>query len=941
MTDTWRLTGSSVASTPSTARSLSAHFHSPFSPLTQHSNSFQSPYQSHYHQQHRHNHHDSISGEDRDFLQRIEVALEVIEHEYSTREDSSLSFEAGGGTSAGSRSARTLNATHSQSAAAPPARILPPVFYSFVSSRLALDVLKACQGYLEEFLEGEGVEAAERDRRLLEQAERRRKRKEEAAKKERQARENNVTTASIYGNTTARSLESSTPASSPRSRRLNKSSTGSHTTACSSSSASASSARHDRLLHLLQRFGDAWGRVLLHRAEQNQQEQLALVGAGGRGAAHSLKQKLRGGPTATQTQSHFLNDAFDAFFFESFYTLIEYVMEIHFRNTMERRFRTEAEANAREKTIQEAAMNAAAAVEEEEEGGETVASAAASTNGLKTNSPSDVSRSNASSPDRSAPARADSAAATTTAAIASVDTSKDALSKSNSSSGNSNSTSSSSAASGASIAHAVDTSWRRLQHELQRLLRSRNFHSSMRARAVHGDGGLPVSSRATVRGGGIIHQPLGGTNPFALHASGSNGNTTHFPSSALYSNAHRSGLGQALGRGRHALASSSASGSYRDPETFRAHGRMKWPPVASGGVAASGMSGRSSGELHGDDVIDPLLLDDERDQLHLERSDEESESEEFFESNCVFNRRRAHRTVIGCLDLRSPLLTTMLPNQRGMYASRSLFRPNVPSSSASKSDSSSTPSSSASFNESANVSYALGADSLVQSFKRVASRWRPSESELYRSRRKQEIRRRAAEWRRKNRREQLEGEKQNHNNDEKEEEVETSRSEVTHVETLKDAPILSPRPPPSYPPHPRRQHLPSFARYLLHKPVSDEEDKEPMTMPPPTASSTATAHRPAAVAAGTQLTIPRLSLPLNDSHSFSHPASSASTSTSRPSQRSPTTRTRTSSHASTARSSASERGRGRDSQPLSIEQRLQMSKPLIKVTRNGRIKLAE
>ena len=247
---------------------------------------------------------------------------------------------------------------------------------------------------------------------------------------------------------------------------------------------------------------------------------------------------------------HFLNDTFDQQFFETLALLVEYVIEFRFMD----------EANRQ--------ANIAAAAKQ--------SNANATTNGNSTSPPngteSHVSPSSSSAPSSTTPT----------------------------SSASSNSSKSLYRPLGGSA--SLDATWRRGQHELQRILRSRSFSHSQKQHAP--DRSRPHGSR----GNGLQHIPIGSA------ANPSNPNGSHSSHTATSSRRYPG----------------KTSTSYRNPATFALFGRRRW-----------------NDPQPEDDFDDTRALSHLPGQFQL--------------------HAKGQHGILECLDLRSPIVSSILPNPRSLH----------------------------------------------------------------------------------------------------------------------------------------------------------------------------------------------------------------------------------------------------------------------------------
>lgn len=383
-----------------------------------------------------------------------------------------------------------FNAKH---AARKQKRIIPQLFYSFYTSTLCTNFILALYEYLDAFLRCPPKKP-----------------------------ETIGDTAS--GSATAVVAAATASSLSPESARK---------FAFSGQPAGASVPSHSEVATKLQRVAETWGCILLYRSDMNRFETITVS-------------------KAIRKSEHFLNDTFDALFFEALNLLVEYTLEFRF-------------------------MDAERAHEVKEPAGGTTA---------KANSAQQQAIPSALPSPTSAPSPAAAALAVPVKSAKAT-------------------------ASAAAIAAAIEANWRTAQHELQRLLRSRNFSYSakQRPRAMGASG----QQASQVRGNGLHHIPLG------IHGGASDGS------------------GPPLHRRHPAHASTKSALSYRDPSTFNVYGGQgrKWndPPPA---------------------------VDEEEDARAL------SHLPGHFHT-------KGQQGILECLDLRSPLVSSLLPNPRTMAATNDQY----------------------------------------------------------------------------------------------------------------------------------------------------------------------------------------------------------------------------------------------------------------------------
>lgn len=223
------------------------------------------------------------------------------------------------------------------------------------------------------------------------------------------------------------------------------------------------------LQHLLIRVSEAYSAILIYRSDCNRVETITIS-------------------KVMKKTEHFLNDTFDALFFETLALLVEYTLEFRFMDAHTRMVGRGNDAHA--------SKASSAAPSPSVDGG--------ASNGIP------------------ASASASASASTVTGSVAQPPkpTTKLPL-----------------------LPDTTESDWRLVQHELQRLLRSRNFNYSMKHIGTRRRGG-----------NGLNHLPLGGAH--GQH-TGSNGVR------------------------KHGGVSSKNSASYRNPATFSLFGVRKWndPPV--------------------------------------------------------------------------------------------------------------------------------------------------------------------------------------------------------------------------------------------------------------------------------------------------------------------------------------------------------------------------
>lgn len=321
----------------------------------------------------------------------------------------------------------------------------------------------------------------------------------------------------------------------------------------SGSDSSRDTAKHDSneggrklvaLQSALHRVSECWAGILMYRSEMNRYETITVS-------------------RTSKKSEHFLNDTYDSLFFETLYLLVEYLLEFRFLD------------HSRSHLYQIATDFVAVPP---------------SSSGFSTAMPSP-----APSPSSAAATAASAAAAATASAggnLAAAVAAPVAPPKVKST------------ASAAAIAASVESNWRIVQHELQRILRSRNFNFSMRKRA-------PSSN---FRGNGLNHIPLASST---LQGSGGGPGAQ----------ARRPAISQSMGK---------HGASYRSPATFRLDGAPRsWD----------------------DDPADSPIEDDTRALSHLPGQ---------FKTRGSFG-------ILDCLDLRSPMIASMLPNPRTMRSANEAY----------------------------------------------------------------------------------------------------------------------------------------------------------------------------------------------------------------------------------------------------------------------------
>jgi hypothetical protein len=356
-------------------------------------------------------------------------------------------------------------------------------------------------------------------------------------------------------------------------------------------------ALHDRL----QRVAQTWSAILMYRAEMNRFETIVTTTAAGPSSGSSSARYVG------KKSEHFLNDTFDHFFFEALYLLVEYTIEARFLDLTKPMLGSNAGSST----------TAATATGKQT----TAASAASSTAGHSVNAsiaPSVISSNGtAAIPPGAVTAVAAAAAATKAPGKSST-------------------------ASAALLAQQVESNWRLAQHELQRILRSRNFFAATRRRKNAAF--LPQDS-----GNGLLHTPLSTSALQAAAAAGPPGSQSARRAAAAAAAVTSSSA--AAGK----LGPVRNSASYRSPATFRMDGY---------GSASYGRSSSSSADgtpFGGWDPSDPSTaflpsgaIDDDAGMGEVRAL---SHLPGHFRSKNSFG-------ILDCLDLRSPIVAAVLPNPR-------------------------------------------------------------------------------------------------------------------------------------------------------------------------------------------------------------------------------------------------------------------------------------
>jgi len=340
----------------------------------------------------------------------------------------------------------------------------------------------------------------------------------------------------------------------------------------------------------LQRVAQTWAAILMYRAEMNRFETITV--AAGAGSASARSAASGGRHLSMKRSEHFLNDSFDNQFFETLFLLVEYAIEARFLDQT----RPIAAGGASGSGGSDKSVSIAAA---------TAASASGSTTGAD---PLAAARISSEAGKPVAPVSAAVVAPVATAAAGK---------------GGKSST-----ASAALLAQQVESTWRVAQHELQRILRSRNFFAATRRRKNPAFG--PQDS-----GNGLVHVPL---STSALQ-SAAGGQSARRASAAAVAAASSSAASSAGGSGVSKYPGRT-SASYRSPATFR----------------LSGPGGAPVSQFRSWDPSDPSTafgssLDDTDDTRAL------SHLPGHFRTRNSFG-------ILDCLDLRSPIVASVLPNPR-------------------------------------------------------------------------------------------------------------------------------------------------------------------------------------------------------------------------------------------------------------------------------------
>jgi hypothetical protein len=322
----------------------------------------------------------------------------------------------------------------------------------------------------------------------------------------------------------------------------------------------------------LQRVAQCWSGVLMYRSEMNRFETITVS-------------------RTSKKSEHFLNDTYDHFFFETLYLLVEYIIEARFLDQTR-------------PLLSNSNTNSAVAVR--------ATSSSLSPSHTDTISPVNMNVDGSVIP--SNPSGVVSPPNNTT--------------NSSSSKGTKSST-----ASAAILAQQIEAQWRTAQHELQRILRSRNFFAATRKRTSSSSNTTSADGNGN-SGNGLNHVPLSTSALQSTTATPGGGNGQHGASSSAR-------------RGGKSIGSTGANGvaataSYRSPSTFRLSGQGPIPPPRAW------------------DDTDPA------EEVYAEESRALSHLPGYFKSKGSFG-------ILDCLDLRSPIIASVLPNPRTMRSTNESY----------------------------------------------------------------------------------------------------------------------------------------------------------------------------------------------------------------------------------------------------------------------------